>query len=89
MKDIEFSFVRVAGSKEYDEGCRVWASRHYVTIEFDSDYYISKRINAKNWRKRAGKIISKLPDSTTIEWLERNGWNVSNDVKRAAKRRIY
>jgi hypothetical protein len=40
-----------------------------VLIEFDSDFYISRKFNAKNWLKVAKRQVNLIPSPVSVEWL--------------------
>ncbi len=79
-----FSFFRtVIGGKEYDPGNHVWVINRRIMIEFDSDYILTRHFSAKNWLKLALRVVSKIPDPVTVDWLAANGFEVPEDLRRA------
>jgi len=72
----------VIGGKDYDCGNHVWARHRCVKVEFDSDFYIiSPQINAKNWLKRAAKIIASIPNPVTVDWFRKRGWFIDPEMR--------
>jgi hypothetical protein len=79
---IEISeFRKVVNGKEYDKGNHIFTANRALLIEFDSDYYITKHFNGKNWLKSARKAVKDVPNPVTLDWLEKHGWEVPEEIK--------
>ena len=88
MKKQQYSTTKeVIGGKSYHhEGCspgnHVWVHNRYIRVEFDSDYYISKKFSGKNWLKVAVRQANKIPNPVTVEWFVKNGYSVPKEIQR-------
>ena len=71
--------IQMVGGKIYERGNHIWRGHKQLCIEFDSDFYITFNLTAKNQSKQAQKMVDKLPELCYPSKLRDAGWNVPDE----------
>ncbi len=75
-------FRHVLEGKGYEGGNHVGVANRRIFVEFDSDFYLVKRFNGKNWFKLACRQAERIPDPVSIQWFVKEGYEIPDYLKK-------